>query len=351
MSAQLLVGMPATPPANMDIMRSFITANVHARAHMAFAYVSLAGLEAAIVPLEVLPEHRQMRKRWVVGLHNGITEPAALEQIYTSPNTRARVYLPPGKLTYKSLLDRRKLHAKSVCLYAPGQALFVCSSANMTSAAVGPDCTNFEAGIAVSLGRQPAASLAAEHRRWFGALWQHSVPLTDSFIEDYAVLRRKALAQNPFLLTQVDDHPESTIGDRECLWIEAGSMSGGDRNQVEFGPLLARFFGQLQRASVLKRLRWGQVERADRPLSHKITKWGTDIWRFSLITSNQGGPSYQGQIVHFRRCTDGDGEYFEVEVAAPGSTRAARWRNLADRSGTRAMTGLGRSGARQYGVY
>jgi hypothetical protein len=251
----------------------------------------------------------------------------------------------------QSLVSTKKLHAKSVCISAQSKHFYLCSSANLTAAASGVNSTNFEAGIAVVPKGRAATTFLATYDAWYRQLWTCSIPVTPTLIDQYSHLRRNLVANHPFLLSQMDDHPESLIGQREHLWIEAGSMSGGDRNQVEFGPMLARFFGPPSNGSVLKRLKWHNTLREDRPLSHKVTKWGTDIWRFSLITSRQGGPSYPGQVIHFTRRQDSEGEYFDLDVEAPGASTSTQWHTLADRHGTRAATGAGGEGTREYGIY
>ena len=128
-------------------------------------------------------------------------------------------------------------------------------------------------------------------------------------------------------------------------------MSGGDRNQVEFGPSLATFFGPIARSTRNLRIRFKNVERSDRPLSFKTTQWGTEIWRLSLITSNQGGPIYPGMIIHFTKTRDEHGQLILLDVAPPSLKKASAWRDAANRRGTIGCTGTGSPDDREFGVY
>src|SRR5262249_4309547 len=154
--------------------------------------------------------------------------------------------------------------------------------------ALSTGCLNYEATASLELDRQRSSIFAD----WFARMWRESIPLTPSVIARYGALRNQFLARHRIVLPRLDDAPGANWGSREQFWIEAGAMSGGDRNQVEFGPSLATFFGPVERSTRRLRMRFGNVERSDRPLAFKTTQWGTEIWRLSLITSNQGGPPY-----------------------------------------------------------
>ncbi|MGA3110370.1 MAG: hypothetical protein ABSD99_13140, partial [Candidatus Bathyarchaeia archaeon] len=87
----------------------------------------------------------------------------------------------------------------------------------------------------------------------------------------------------------------------------------------------------------------------DRPLTHKVTQWGTDIWRLGLPTSRHGGTSYPAGIVLLTKQRDKKGLYFRLDVASSNSPRARRWRAHANRSGNLARTS-GPEG-RLYGLF
>jgi hypothetical protein len=132
------------------------------------------------------------------------------------------------------------------------------------------------------------------------------------------------------------------------LWIEAGAMSGGSRNQVEFAQDLAEFFAPAIEAQRWLTLTAGSRSWSDRTLSPKRTTFGVDIWRLSLPTQAQSGMRYPDRIIRFERVQGPGGrEAFRIAVADVGSNQHERWRHEALERGEVGTT----SGDREYGIY
>jgi hypothetical protein len=348
----LLTGYPGTP---MDLGR--ILAGVYRRAHgpsitrLGFAYVSDYGLDALLSGLQNIAGWRDTIKEWIVGLHHGITEPKALERIRTLPNSRPRVFIGAERLSTTSLRIGRVFHAKivSVTSGVRPSGVPVCllaSSANLTGAALGLNGRNYEAGMA-AFGSLIARTQYEQFRRWWARACTESDGVTDVLLDQYTRLRDQFLLRNSDSLADLDPPSLPELGAAGTLWIEAGAMSGGSRNQVEFSEELAEFFGPIERATRLLRIRANAKEWDDRPLSHKITTFGVEIWRLSLPTENSGGFYYPGKVICLRRFTNRDGQYVEVDVAGPRSQKYARWRSTAHRQGYVGLT----SGQRAYGFF
>lgn len=347
-TAELLLGEPGNPPKIKDALTSFLLSSTCKDVRCAFAYVSLAGIAESVAPIFEPDEYRRLRKRWVVGIHNGITEPAAIEALVGYPNSAVRVFSPTGSISKAALFGSEKLHPKAICLAGDEESLFVVGSANLTRAAIGAHCSNYEAG---ALMQTSDNDLRAAFAKWFDSIWERSIRASSGVVNRYSQIREQFLRENRIVVPRLDEMPANAMGLRQRLWIEAGAMSGGDRNQVEFGPALAAFFGNPVRGTVRLRMKWRRVTRDDRPLSYKVTQWNTEIWRLSMITAKQGGPPFPGRIIHLTRMRDRHGEYFSLDVASPDSAKARSWRKQANRRGTLAMTGLGAGSAREYGVY
>lgn len=346
-NVSLLLGKPSEPPKLKDALMSFLSSNACREAQCAFAYVSVAGLADSVHSI-FAKECQSLRKRWVVGIHNGITEPAALESLVDHPNSQVRVYSPTGKINRAALYGDEKLHSKAFFLNGDAASLLIVGSANLTRSAIGIHASNYEAGAAILTGDD---ALRNRFNRWFTCIWKESLPVSVRIVDRYSQLRERFLKEHKVILPRLDEVPDNAMGTRQHFWIEAGAMSGGDRNQIEFGPSLAAFFGNLVRGTVRVRVQWQGVTRDDRPLSYKITQWNTEIWRLSLTTSRQGGPAYPNQIIHFTRAQDENGELYTLDVAPSNSAKARSWRRQANRLGTLAMTGLGVGTVREYGVY
>jgi hypothetical protein len=347
MGIDLLLGTPAQAAGVAQSLTDFAGNNDVKLARFVFAYASLAGLRDCL--REAQDDLRSARKNWVVGLHLGITEPAALREICATPHSELRLFCPTSKLDSAALYSSEKLHAKAIQVVAPNSSLLIIGSANLTRAALGTSATNFEACI----GSTTTSKKSSEHKAfapWFLNLWTQSLPATTARIDRYAIVREKLIDANPVILPSLDEYPSSEIDHAQNLWIEAGAMSGQDSNQVEFGPKLAPFFGPSKKGTKLLRVKFGSILRDDRPLSYKVTQWNTEIWRLSLITSPQGGPSYPGRVIHLARTRDDHGEFFLMHVADAGSIQSNKWKRLAHATGTVARTGSA-AGGRTYGVY
>lgn len=132
------------------------------------------------------------------------------------------------------------------------------------------------------------------------------------------------------------------------LWIEAGDMSGGSRNQIEFDRRLAEFFSDALPArgervvlmiSIQDRA-WTECE-----LAAKLTTYGVEIYRLSLITAAKGGDDYAGRVVRF----DARGHrYFAVTVVDADSSEHTNWREASIGNGT--LNRTGGAGGREFGL-
>ena len=139
------------------------------------------------------------------------------------------------------------------------------------------------------------------------------------------------------------------MADWDSLWIEAGEMSGGSRNQVEFDQDLASFFasdlpaiGSRNDLMIDAGKSWLECSFAA-----KKTSFGVLIYRLSLPTVARGGRDYQGQVLRFTRSGPSGSRYFRVDVVPDGSPEHLGWRESSAGNGT-----LGRSagpGGREFG--
>jgi HKD family nuclease len=347
-TTNLFLSQPGNPPAYGDSLRLFLSRNACSEARCVFAYASLAGISESIGPVLFHQEFASIGKKWILGIHNGITEPAAIESLAGHSNSSVRLFSPTGKMNEAALFGREKFHPKAICLTGGPKSLIIIGSANLTRAAIGSASLNFEAGTQIKTNQR---SFETQFRSWFERAWRESIIATPRIIEKYSRIRQSFLSAHKLAAFNLDDVPLDAIGKRAHLWIETGAMSGGDRNQIEFGPTLAQFFVPLVRGTINMRILWKGIMSEDRPLSYKVTQWGTEIWRLSLITSSQGGPSFPDRVICFSRQHDDHGTYFEIELAPPNSQKVANWKMMANRFGTIAMTGTGVGSAREYGTY
>lgn len=171
-------------------------------------FVSDAGLELLTDPFLSSSRWTDTEKRWLVGVHHGITEPAALRTILSMVRSQARLFTNGRTLGAQALGASPTFHAKVIGveqLQAGAHVLegVVVSSANLTRAALGktPPSTNFEAGVVVTsidTAEQGAWNV------WWSNCWRQGVPLTEQLIGRYEILRERFLRENPAIITLVD---------------------------------------------------------------------------------------------------------------------------------------------------
>lgn len=349
--SRILLGKPGAPLGLGRVLsHAYARAGAASVVRFGFAYVSYSGLDTLLSELSDTPNWRDSRKEWIVGLHHGITEPNALERICRLPNCSVRVFAGANRLSMAGLTVGQLFHAKLVWLTSGSirrrPICVVASSANMTGAALGHEARNYEAGLAL-FGSAVSGAHLVGLEKWWDEARRASLSATHAVLDQYAELRSRFLQRNPDSLAGIDPPSLSQLQSSKTLWIEAGAMSGGSRNQVEFNRELAAFFGQVEHGTKLLRIRANGKEWDDRPLAHKVTTFGVHIWRLSLPTVSGGGFEYPGKVIRIDKATDGEGEYFEVSVAQPNDRGPARWRTRANRHGYVGVT----SGHRSFGFF
>ncbi len=348
-SAEALLGRPGQGlPLPGAIKKTLSGYQGQAFIRLGFAYASSAGVHVLLDSLAGLQAWQRSDKHWLFGVHHGVTEPAAIRQALRGSRSRVRLYVGGKNLSRRSLFGSPMFHAKAAVLESRGKggpAVFL-GSANLTSSAMGASARNFEAGSYVK-GHAAQLMLRNHLDDWWSMIWQSSVDADDRLIAKYAEFRDEFLSRNPLLIDQADPPPGSHVGGARCLWIEAGAMSGGSRNQVEFNRELAAFFGEVTKISRPVRIKIRDSIWNSRPLTPKTTTFGVDIWRLSLPTLSTGGLDYPSTVLAFERGSDSDGEYFVLRTAHPSSKLHAQWRLKALRTGHAGVT----SGQRAYGFF
>ncbi|WP_146228140.1 phospholipase D family protein [Micromonospora sp. S4605] len=306
-----------------------------------FAYVTRSGATDLIGAMELSPQWRGARKRWLVGVHHAISEPAAIDALAALPNSQVRLAVC-GESIRAAIIGRSIFHAKVVAVGFSGtskiSSIFA-GSANLTSSAMGTSARNYEAGL--FWGAKVPKSEAQTFNQWWDMAWSQALRATSANLDTYISERERFLRSNPdIILGTIAAAPEAVASAR-MLWIEAGEMSGGARNQIEFGEELAAFFGPLSPAQRLITILRGGRAWNDRPLTPKRTTFGVRIWRLSLPTLAQSGLQYPQRTICFQK-GDLEGVY-QLEVADSDSELAKSWRESTHRRGVVARTGGGRS--------
>lgn len=286
-----------------------------------FAFVTVAGVNALLSNLSSAAWPK-LEKKIIVGIHQGITEPEAIRKLQAEKGFDVRVYIPNGKLTSQSVFELPMFHPK-VMLFEPGSSdgvgLLAISSANLTGAAVGKVPKNIECGQVARIKSNQA--VYKEFNSWWGDLWRAAQPVNEALLKQYAKHRTKVFIRNPDLIRATDG--ADRIEQASHFWIEVGKANGILRHQVEFPKHLARFFGKTKKHRVDLILATGTKTWVGRPLSHKVTTYGVNIWRLGMPTTTKSGPPIQHRVICFTRTPDP--LKYSYEVADVGSPKANSW--------------------------
>jgi hypothetical protein len=348
MSIQFLAGKPGTALRANDSLGEAVQDAEATKLRAGFAFASRSGIHDLFGAIDSTARFQSIQKEIIVGVGNGITEPAALMLLLSWPNTSLRLFVSGTKLNRHSVEMGSPFHAKFLCVESGANNLtsyVSASSANLTRAAQGVNPKNFEFGIAVSATAVDPAVAREAIEPWWLAATALSIPATDALVKKYANLRLSYLREFPAFYALQE--PVIDAGQASSLWIHVGLASGIQRHQVEFSQALASFFGPLQRQRVDLELTDGTTTWAGRPLSWKETSFGVDIWRLGMPTIATGGVHYQNRVVHFRRL-EGD-RRFAIEVADTETAVALSWQRIANERGALGQTGGSRP--RLYGFY
>ncbi len=345
--------VPIKPNASHDLFKALVNAldepsNQGAEVRAAFAYATVGGIHQLIDTLSTAKGWKSAKKQIMVGVHNGITEPAGLNELRGLERTQIRAFVPGRRLTWRAFAMTPVFHPKVLALVTNhGLTAIQAGSANLTSAAMGVSPTNYE--LVLSTFAAPAASLDAQGKfdSWWMDLWDASRVVNWRFIMQYARLRQQVLEANPILRTMIET-PE-TIKDARHLFLEVGAGSGPphQRHQVEFPKALAEFFGEATYSRRDLRMRQRQQVWDRRPLSYKKTSYGVDIWRLGMPTQTTGGPSIAERVIRFTRTEEPN--TFDYEVTDVDSKEFLNWESSANLSGHLGTTQGQR--ARKYGFY
>ena len=345
--------LPVAPDQPHELFGRFTevlgnTSICDAEVRAAFAYATHSGVDEFLTIVATAQNWEAVRKRILVGIHNAITEPAALDKLRGLDQTEIRAFVPGGKLREGVFAMKPVFHPKVIALNANHMLMAVqAGSSNLTAAAIGRSGTNYEMGMYI--GASDTGELDSDSRfaAWWTKLWDDSRIVNRYFIHRYAQLRQGVLERNPIVRATVET-PDSIVSAR-YFFLEVGAGSGPPkrRHQVEFPRGLARFFGEASRQRKYIILQTAGQTWNNRPLSFKTTSYGVEIWRLGMPTQARGGPPIAERAIRFKR-TD-DPRKFEFEVTNVDSDEFANWEQTANLSGHLGATHGQRP--RRYGFY
>lgn len=330
------------------------------RVRWAVAYATRRGCERLVNRVaQRIGAHQWQaaRKRFVISLDYGLTEPAALSYLSELPNSRVLI-AGTDVLTRDTFVPLHAYHPK-IYLFDSGQSTrYVVGSANLTESALisnvevvttGPEdpgnSTWNKAWRALIHGTERFDDRIFEAYR---ERWRR--PAARPVVPDPAPPPREVRSAGKPVFWEALQSGNIAPTDLRHFWVEAGSMSsGGSRNQLELPRGANKFFdfdfdeydGEHNLIGIPV-LRIAQHSWDDRRLT-----WHGDngMERINLPTATQGGFNYVDTAILFRRRPGG----FEIKVAPWNDQEAIAWRAASDRLNL--VFRLGQRGDRICGLF
>lgn len=361
--APMLITQSAAYPSTARNAISDLILSTTREVVVSSAYISLAGSELLMQLLRgnCASPPSEIPKQIFAALDYGITSPEALE--YWLAQAKASVYVAgAAQVRAGTLLPRRTaFHPKVYAFkFTETRANVAVGSANLTARGL---TVNAEA-----LWIQRDVSYDEVSTSLHG-LHDGLEPLTAALLKSYADLRKK-LPPPPALEQEIESvEPPTPPGplrwfwsdvsaaivdpaEHDSMWIEARSLSGGSRSQLELPRGAHRFFGfafsDYDAHANKVTIGTPGLRRGRRFWNDKILSWhgNNDMERINLPTASQGGIPYENTAVLFRRLAN-QNEY-ELVVTPWDSDMARSWRDASTLRGL--IFSVGKSSDRQVGL-
>lgn len=336
-----------------------------------FAYATKGGVQLLKDALSTeLKNWPRMRKRWLISIDFGLTEPEALERLMALPNSEVRIPYA-NEVLKKGLKPVRCFHSKSMFFYRNGldtgpTGIYI-GSANMSVSGL---CYGHENAMASAWlkfndkSRKQAKGIITEVAL-VEDIYANAKILDDDILARYSALRRTRFIKSEDNTPQVrniisllDDHEHKISFSEAALlstarryWLESGYIvkNRGPRmpgNQIDMPRGASAFFG-FPIAAQDRNTHIGDLEIIYRRHAERYPlRLGNNYMeKLSLPIPGIDGPeSYESTVLLFSKVGD---RRFELDVAPSDSLKARSWEKKSLTQKTRFTM---RSG-RKFGVF
>ena len=341
----LVVQSPLAPGRIRDAVADLIVQDTVAL-RVASAYTTLAGCELLLDALEQSVGGRAfaaMPKTLVTCFDFWITEPRALRHWLSLNNAAVHIAGAPNAAAGGTGTPSPAFHPKLYAFDVDDQTCnLLVGSANLTSRGF---------TVNTEVGWVQRAVPAVDIQSTFDSISRTTQPLSGAMLSAYeqqynrqppAVRHPESTPVTPFSppgslqpLRQVVRSGQVNLATYRAMWVHADALQGGSQNQLELPRGGHQFFGfSFTRYNHPHNLTIGhpQLRRGPRVWADRPLTWhgNNRMERLNLPTKAQGGPSYPGSVVMFRRLDDGS---FELVVTPLGSGLAHAWASASSQTG------------------
>ena len=220
----------------VDILESLVEKYAYKRISVCSAYASSSGVKL-IRGLFT----NEVEFRWIIGLDDAFTEPAAL--IIANETYNSKLLVVERQRTH-----RHRFHPKVYLLDSNenDDATLIVGSANMTEPALTKNCE------AYTVIQAQTDEDTDKFQEFWNSLWKIGEPLTEDLLADYKIRYKRRPPENPIerekRTTKSDKNrikraTQQSINNARLIWIELGSMTGYHWEQTDIVKNLAAFLG------------------------------------------------------------------------------------------------------------
>lgn len=335
---RLVVQGPGKPAASFSSLRELILEDNLERLRAAVAYATPEGVR--LLRTAQATRRRPLVASVVVTLDGLVTHPQALREL--------REAYGQGFKVIETAAARSIFHAKAFFFDSVSierSSIFL-GSANLTGQGMG---RNTELGIVVDAYGANAQELRDVWDIWWDDLWVEARELTDArlvaYEDEYRAQVRPMVQGDRIVQTQgikdFGDSPATGVANASALWIDAGTITGGSKNQLEIPGSIASYFGSMPSGSHRRAitLRLGSRKWTDNILTYYSSN---GMWRLNINTDMLGKTGeLTDQTVFFER--EGQ-DIYQFRILAYPEMNAIR--NVSESIGN-----VGETPTREFGWY
>jgi HKD family nuclease len=370
MYCEIGIQTPSTSSAIINVVRKIASSRCFTDVLSMFAYASKGG---AILLSNVLRQEvagwETLRKRWLISLDYGHTDPAALEILLNLPNSEVRIPYLIDILKNK-LMPIVCFHPKSMFFYTKNSnipAVVYIGSANMTMSGL---CYGHESGMAIyprlinTKIREKNVKNTLNQIINANNFYYDCAILDAELISKYAKIRKRcrprledetSVARKINYLLENDDEQISftnaaIISTAKNFWVESGYVVKNrgplrSGNQIDLPRGASAFFGftikkQKPNTFIGKiRIKIGKTKMA-----YRLRLGNNLMEKISLpIPEECGIESYDENVILFKKIDD----YYTIEIQPQGSSKANRWGAFSEKQ----HSGYSMRSGRRFGVF
>jgi hypothetical protein len=263
------------------------------------------------------------QKRWLAGIHRGVTHPEALDTLRRLARSDVRVPFGEQTLAAPGLMPSDVFHPKVCCLVnrRSGAAAVVSTSGNLTQGGL---VGNVEQWLTWS-GTVDDDELGA-FIRWWAPLWAAADVASEDFIARYAAARPRLPVSR-----QSPEPADAELRRASWLWVElVRPPSGESFNQLELMLNAHAFFFPRGQPSGERRLTFEDARGAvfdapGRKVRYHGGLAGNHMWRVYLPTHHEGLRGYQDGDVLVRFTRTPTRDRYRIDLMPARSPAALGW--------------------------